>query len=38
MSPDALSPFERNHLKEAFAVVRTMQGSLASRFQTSTFS
>ena len=38
MSPDALSPFERNHLKEAFAVVRTMQSSLASRFQTSTFS
>ena len=25
-------------LPEAFAVVRTMQGSLASRFQTSTFS
>jgi CBS domain-containing protein len=38
MSPDVLSPFERNHLKEAFAVVRTMQGALASRFQTSTFS
>ncbi len=38
MSPDELSPFERNHLKEAFAVVRTMQSSLASRFQTSTFS
>lgn len=37
MSPDALSPFERNHLKEAFAVVRTMQGALASRFQTSNF-
>ncbi|MDX1594140.1 MAG: putative nucleotidyltransferase substrate binding domain-containing protein [Gammaproteobacteria bacterium] len=37
MSPDELSPFERSHLKEAFAVVRTMQGSLASRFQTSTF-
>ena len=38
MSPDALSPFERSHLKEAFAVVRTMQGALASRFQTSNFS
>jgi len=38
MSPEELSPFDRSHLKEAFAIVRLMQGSLASRFQTSTFS
>ena len=38
MAPEELSPFDRSHLKEAFAIVRTMQGSLASRFQTSTFS
>jgi len=38
MSPNELSPFERSHLKEAFSMVRTMQSSLASRFQTNTFS
>ena len=38
MAPEELSPFDRNHLKEAFAIVRTMQTSLASNFQTSNFS
>ena len=31
--PDQLSHFERNHLKDAFALVRTMQSVLAQRFQ-----
>jgi CBS domain-containing protein len=30
--PEELSHFERNHLKDAFAVVRTMQSVLASRY------
>lgn len=34
MSPKDLSAFERNHLKDAFALVRTMQSVLAQRFQT----
>ncbi|MCG8427154.1 MAG: DUF294 nucleotidyltransferase-like domain-containing protein [Chromatiales bacterium] len=33
MSPDALSNFERNQLKDAFAVVRTMQNVLSQRYQ-----
>jgi len=31
--PSKLSQFERNHLKDAFALVRTMQSVLAQRFQ-----
>jgi CBS domain-containing protein len=34
VSPRVLSHFERNHLKDAFGVVRTMQSALAQRFQT----
>ena len=34
MSPDALSQFERNHLKDAFSVVRTMQTVLSQRYTT----
>ena len=33
MSPDALSHFERNHLKDAFSVVRTMQNVLGQRYK-----
>ena len=33
MSPDNLSQFERNHLKDAFSVVRTMQNVLSQRYQ-----
>ena len=33
VAPDELSHFERNHLKDAFALVRTMQSVLAQRFQ-----
>jgi len=33
MSPDNLSDFERNHLKDAFSVVRTMQHVLGQRYQ-----
>jgi CBS domain-containing protein len=33
VSPRVLSHFERNHLKDAFGVVRTMQSALAQRFQ-----
>ncbi len=32
MSPDDLSHFERNHLKDAFTVVRTMQNVLSQRY------
>jgi CBS domain-containing protein len=32
--PNKLSHFERNNLKDAFALVRTMQSVLAQRFQT----
>ncbi|MCP3869415.1 MAG: cyclic nucleotide-binding/CBS domain-containing protein [Gammaproteobacteria bacterium] len=32
MSPDDLSHFERNHLKDAFSVVRTMQNVLSQRY------
>ncbi len=34
VSPKELSHFERNHLKDAFALVRTMQASLVQHFQT----
>ena len=37
MSPDDLSHFERNHLKDAFSVVRSMQNTLGNRFQVSKF-
>ncbi len=33
MSPDHLSHFERNHLKDAFSVVRTMQNVLSQRYK-----
>ncbi|MCB1751535.1 MAG: cyclic nucleotide-binding/CBS domain-containing protein [Gammaproteobacteria bacterium] len=33
MSPDHLSHFERNHLKDAFSVVRTMQNTLGQRYK-----
>jgi len=33
LSPDNLSQFERNHLKDAFSVVRTMQNVLSQRYQ-----
>ncbi len=32
VAPETLSRFERGHLKDAFAIVRTMQRSLAQRF------
>lgn len=35
--PDELSNFERNHLKEAFEIVRTMQAALGQRYQTGRF-
>ena len=37
MAPEELSNFERNHLKDAFAVVRTLQASLGQRYQTGRF-
>lgn len=33
LSPDDLSQFERNHLKDAFQVVSTMQNALEKRYQ-----
>ena len=33
VSPESLSDFERSHLKDAFAVVRTMQRALSQRFK-----
>lgn len=35
VSPKVLSQFERNHLKDAFSVVRTLQAALGQRFQSS---
>lgn len=35
--PDDLSNFERNHLKDAFEIVRTMQSALGQRFQAGRF-
>jgi len=35
--PDELSNFERNHLKEAFEIVRTMQAALGQRYQAGRF-
>lgn len=37
MKPDELSSFERNHLKSAFQVVKTMQNSMASSYQLGRF-
>lgn len=37
MLPDELSNFERNHLKDAFEIVRTMQSALGQRYQTGRF-
>lgn len=33
MSPENLSNFERNHLKDAFSVIRTMQTALSQRYK-----
>ena len=37
VSPDALSPLERGHLKEAFLLINTMQESLGQRHQAGRF-
>jgi CBS domain-containing protein len=37
LSPDELSSMERSHLKNAFAVVKTMQASLANTYQLGRF-
>lgn len=37
MSPKDLSPFERSHLKDAFAVVRTIQSAFGQRYQIGLF-
>jgi CBS domain-containing protein len=37
ISPDELSPLERGHLKDAFALINTMQDSLGQRYQTGRF-
>lgn len=34
VAPDALSDFDRRHLKDAFKIVSTMQSALAQRYQT----
>ncbi|MBB4266221.1 putative nucleotidyltransferase substrate binding domain-containing protein [Roseospira visakhapatnamensis] len=34
ISPDELSNFEKSNLKDAFSVVKTMQGALATAYQT----
>jgi len=34
IDPDSLSSFERRHLKEAFAIIRKMQGTLAYLYRT----
>lgn len=38
MAPEELSNFERNHLKDAFAVVRTLQSAMGQRYQVGRFS
>lgn len=30
MKPEVLSDFERNHLRDAFSVIKTLQGALAN--------
>ena len=37
LSPDDLSPLERGHLKDAFALIHTMQESLGQRYQAGRF-
>lgn len=37
VSPDDLSPLERGHLKDAFALISTMQESLGQRYQAGRF-
>ncbi|WP_295880469.1 putative nucleotidyltransferase substrate binding domain-containing protein [uncultured Thiohalocapsa sp.] len=37
LSPDDLSPLERGHLKDAFALISTMQESLGQRYQAGRF-
>lgn len=37
ISPEEISNFERNHLKDAFEIVRTMQSALGQRFQAGRF-
>lgn len=37
LSPDALSPLERGHLKDAFILINTMQESLGQRYQAGRF-
>ena len=34
VAPQEMSHFERNHLKDAFAIVRLMQSAMAQRYQT----
>ncbi|MBK1640658.1 cyclic nucleotide-binding protein [Chromatium okenii] len=38
VSPDALSPLERGHLKEAFVLINAMQEALGQRYQAGKFS
>lgn len=37
LAPDALSPLERGHLKEAFLLINTMQEALGQRYQAGRF-
>jgi len=37
LSPEELSPLERGHLKDAFALINTMQDSLGQRYQAGRF-
>lgn len=37
MAPQDLSSFERNHLKDAFGVVKTMQAAMGNTYQTGRF-
>jgi CBS domain-containing protein len=37
LSPDALSPLERGHLKDAFSLINLMQESLGQRYQAGRF-
>jgi CBS domain-containing protein len=37
LSPNALSPLERGHLKDAFSLINTMQESLGQRYQAGRF-
>jgi CBS domain-containing protein len=37
LEPEALSSFERSHLKDAFGVVKTMQAAMANTYQAGRF-